>query len=73
MQPVTPLFLPLYPQGDLQQLLQLFSQAVNTWRAMAAHAALLEYHAAAEVISTSEALAKAFYVHCHKVTAQAQC
>eukprot|EP00878_Enallax_costatus_P020352 GHUV01021506.1.p1 GENE.GHUV01021506.1~~GHUV01021506.1.p1 ORF type:complete len:850 (+),score=172.67 GHUV01021506.1:211-2760(+) len=54
-------------RGDLQQLLQLFAQVVNTWRAMVAHAALLEYHAAAEVISTSEALARAFYRQCHKV------
>eukprot|EP00882_Tetradesmus_deserticola_P028090 GHRQ01031270.1.p1 GENE.GHRQ01031270.1~~GHRQ01031270.1.p1 ORF type:complete len:121 (-),score=6.61 GHRQ01031270.1:160-522(-) len=34
---------------------------------MVAHGASLEYHAAAEVITTSEALARAFYEQCAKV------
>jgi hypothetical protein len=54
-------------QGELQQLLQQFAQVVNVWRAMVAHGATLEYHAAAEVITTSEALGKAFYKQCEKV------
>jgi hypothetical protein len=54
-------------QGELQQLLQQFAQLVNVWRAMVAHGATLEYHAAAEVITTSEALGKAFYKQCEKV------
>lgn len=55
------------PQNDLQQLVQQFAQVVNTWRAMVAHGALLEYHSAAQVISTSETLARTFYQQCQKV------
>lgn len=51
----------------MQQLLQQFSQAVNVWRAMAANGAVLDYQAAAEIISTSEQMAKAVYRQCQKV------
>lgn len=57
-------------RGELQQLLQQFAQLVNVWRAMVAHGATLEYHAAAEVITTSEALGKAFYKQCEKIIAE---
>lgn len=57
-------------QGELQMLLQQFGQLVNVWRTMSAHGAALDYHGAAEIITTSEALAKAFYRACEKVRAR---
>eukprot|EP00879_Flechtneria_rotunda_P012231 GHRR01012773.1.p1 GENE.GHRR01012773.1~~GHRR01012773.1.p1 ORF type:complete len:1051 (+),score=372.66 GHRR01012773.1:153-3305(+) len=56
-------------KSELQQLLQQFAQVVNVWRAMVAHGAVLEYHAAAEIITTSETLARTFVQHCRKVLA----
>lgn len=58
-------------QGEVQQLLQQFAQVVNVWRAMVSHAAVLEYHAAAEVISTSEQLARAFRDQAQRVRPRA--
>lgn len=54
-------------QSDLQQLLQMFAQAVSIWRNMVANGATLDYPAAAEMIQNSEALSKAFLAHTQKV------
>lgn len=54
-------------QSDLQQLLQMFAQAVTIWRNMVSNGASLDYASAAEMITSSEAMSRAFLHHCQKV------
>lgn len=69
--PLSLCFLPT--QSDMQQLLQMFAQAVSTWRSMAANGASLDYPSAAEMILSSEAMSKQFLQQARKVNTHAAC
>lgn len=53
----------------LRQALQTFGQVVALWRAAVAHAAALEFGAAADLIPQMHAMADAFYSICEEVGA----
>jgi len=54
-------------QLPLRQVLQTFAQVVSLWRTCVAHAAAMEFGAAAEMIGHVEEMSEAFFGLCEEV------